>query len=105
MPIEEAVEKAITECISEGILSEFLLKHRAEAKKMSIYEYDEEKHIRMEREDAKAEGFAEGVANGRNAHLEEQVKKKLAKNKTPEQIAEELEEDISTIQTIISKIE
>ena len=36
-------------------------KHRAEAKKMSIYEYDEEKHIRMEWEDSKAEGFAEGI--------------------------------------------
>ncbi len=113
MPIEEAVEKAITECISEGILSEFLFKHKAEAKKMSIYEYDEEKHIRMEREDAKAEGFAEGVekgvsqgiTQGRNELLKELIEKKLAKNKTPEQIAEELEEDISTIQTIISKIE
>ena len=113
MPIEEAVEKAITECISEGILSEFLFKHKAEAKKMSIYEYDEEKHIRMEREDAMAEGFAEGVekgvsqgiTQGRNELLKELIEKKLAKNKTPEQIAEELEEDISTIQTIISKIE
>lgn len=43
MTIEEAVEKAITECIQEGILAEFLRKNRAEAKKMSIYEYDEER--------------------------------------------------------------
>lgn len=105
MSIEEAVEKAITECIKESILAEFLLKHRAEAKKMSIYEYDEEKHIRMEREDAKAEGFAEGISQGRTGLLEEQVKKKLSKNKSPEQIADELEEDIVTVQDIISKIE
>ena len=39
--IDKAVERAITECIKEGILSEFLSKNRAEAKKMSIYEYDE----------------------------------------------------------------
>ena len=32
-PIEEAVEKAITECIQEGILVKFLSEHRAEAKK------------------------------------------------------------------------
>ena len=50
MPIEEAVERAITECIEEGILAEFLKKNRAEAKHMSIYEYDAEKHIRMERD-------------------------------------------------------
>lgn len=105
MSIEEAVEKAITECIEESILAEFLLKHRAEAKKMSIYEYDEEKHIRMEREDAKAEGFAEGIFQGRTGHLAEQVKKKLSKNKSPAQIADELEEDIVTVQDIILKIE
>ena len=99
-PIEEAVEKAITECIQEGFLVKFLSEHRAEAKKVSIYEYDQEKHLRMERRDAKAEGIAEG----RNELLEELVKKKLQKNKSPEIIAEELEENISVIENIIMKI-
>ena len=75
-------------------------KKRAEVKKVSIYEYDQEKHLRMEREDAKAEGIAEG----RNALLEEQVRKKLLKNKSPELIAEELEENIVTIKNIIENI-
>ena len=82
----------------------FLSEHRAEAKKVSIYEYDQEKHLRMERRDAKAEGKAEGIAVGRNELLEELVKKKLQKNKSPEIIAEELEEDISVIENIIMKI-
>ena len=43
MSIEDAVEKVITECIEEGILAEFLKQNRSEAKKMSIYEYDEER--------------------------------------------------------------
>ena len=103
-PIEEAVEKAITECIQEGFLVKFLSEHRAEAKKVSIYEYDQEKHLRMERRDAKAEGKAEGIAVGRNELLEELVKKKLQKNKSPEIIAEELEENISVIENIIMKI-
>lgn len=63
MKIEEAVEKTITECIKEGILEEFLRKNRAEAKKMSIYEYDAEEHIRMERE----ESFEDGYKDGQNA--------------------------------------
>lgn len=105
MEIKEAVEKAITECIQEGILAHFLSEHRAEAKKVSIYEYDQEKHLRMEREDAEAAGIAKGIVKGRNELLEELVKKKLQKNKSPEVIAEELEEDISTIQNIISLIE
>lgn len=64
MELAEAVEKAITECISEGILSEFLEKNRAEAKRVSIYEYDEEKHIRLERRDAKEEGLVQGRKEG-----------------------------------------
>ena len=50
MDIETAVENAITECIREGILADFLSNNRAEAKKVSIYEYDYEKHMRQERE-------------------------------------------------------
>ena len=86
----------IKNIIKECILVKFLSEHRAEAKKVSIYEYDQEKHLRMERRDAKAEG--------RNELLEELVKKKLQKNKSPEIIAEELEEDISVIENIIMKI-
>ena len=60
MSIEDAVEQAITECIAEGILAEFLSRNRAEAKKVSIYEYDEEKHMRMEREASFEAGLQEG---------------------------------------------
>ena len=56
MPLTDAVEKAITECIQENILRDFLLKNRAEAKAMSIYEYDEAKTMRMFRD----EGYEEG---------------------------------------------
>ena len=61
MSIEEAVERAITECIAEVILREFLIKNRAEAKAVSIYEYSEEEHIRMEREDAFEDGKKTGI--------------------------------------------
>lgn len=57
MSVEDAVERAITECIREGILSEFLRRNRAEAKKVSIYEYDEAKHMKMEREEGRIEGI------------------------------------------------
>lgn len=62
--LEGAVERAIIECIEEGILADFLKKHRLEAKKMSIYEYDEEKHMRQEREASKEEGIKEGKIQG-----------------------------------------
>ena len=64
MPLAEAVEKAVDYCIESGILSDFLKQNRAEAIKMSIYEYDEELHMKNEREywynTGKEEGRAEG---------------------------------------------
>ena len=61
MPLTDAVEKAITECIHENILRDFLLENRVDAKAMSIYEYDEEKTLRMFRE----EGYEDGERNGK----------------------------------------
>ena len=42
IPLEEAVTRAVDECIEEGILAEFLMKNKAEVIKVSIYEYDKE---------------------------------------------------------------
>ena len=67
MEIEEAVERAITECIREGILADFLKKNRAEAKKMSIYEYDEEKQREFDRQEGREEGIKEGIKEGEAA--------------------------------------
>lgn len=64
MPLDLAVEQAITECISEGILADFLRKNRAEAKKVSIYEYDEERHMRQTREEGMEEGYSNGFSQG-----------------------------------------
>ena len=100
MPLADAVERTITECIREGILKEFLEKNRAEAKKMSIYEYDQEKHMRQEREAA----WEDGVTAGEEKMLQSQIRKKLAKGKTLAQIADELEESESVIQSQIDKM-
>ena len=58
MPLEDAVEKAITECIEDDILAEFLRNNRTEAKNVSIFEYDEEKHMRQVKEEGREEGEA-----------------------------------------------
>ena len=67
MPLAEAVEKTVDYCIEVGILSEFLRKNRAEAIKMSIYEYDEELHMKSERE----YWYNTGMEEGRTAGLEQ----------------------------------
>ena len=71
MPLTDAVDRAIDECIREGVLEEFLRKHKAEAKEMSIFEYDQEKHMRQEREAAWEDGHAAGIEEGRATGIEE----------------------------------
>ncbi|MGN0349726.1 MAG: hypothetical protein ACI4DR_09355 [Roseburia sp.] len=51
MTLEKAVCLAVDESIREGILLEFLQKHKGEAIEVSIFEYDEEKVFKYIRED------------------------------------------------------
>ena len=64
MPLHDAVVKAVDECIHEGILREFLTEQKAEVVKMSIYEFDEEREMRLIREDEREIGREEGIASG-----------------------------------------
>lgn len=101
--LEEAVTRAVDECIEEGILAEFLMKNKAEVIKVSIYEYDkefEEKKLRKAEYEA---GVEAGIELGERSLLENQIRKKLKKGKPIEQIADELEEAVTTIQRIIEE--
>ena len=75
--LNDAVERAITECIKEGILVEFLRKNRSEVKMVSILEYDkewEEKKLRKaEYEAGKEEGKNEGIEIGREEAMAEMI--------------------------------
>ena len=96
MPLREAVEQAITECIREGILEDFLKKNRAEAMKVSIYEYDVRKHIEMEREDS----YKNGLTEGRAEMLHQIICTMLSNGRTVSQIAAELKMDEDSIAEI-----
>ena len=106
---DEAVHTAIDTCIEKGILEDILIKQKAEVLHMILTEYDEKKHFRTLFREGKEEGIKEGMergieiglSRGRDALLLEQVKKKLSRGKTLSQIAEELEEDLTTIEQIV----
>ena len=122
--LPEAVEKSVNECINEGILTEFLLKNKAKVVSMSIFEFDQELHNRTlyeeGLEDGERTGFAKGeksgfakgeesgfakgektgLDKGRSLKLISLVCRKLQKNKTPEEIADALEEELDTIEKI-----
>ena len=65
MELNDAVERAITECIQEGILAEFLQQNRAEVYKVSIFEYDKEKEEKKLRKAEYEHGLEEGRQEGK----------------------------------------
>ena len=62
--LEEAADEAITHCIKEGILAEFLIAHRAEVNEVILTEYDEQFHIASEKELSRQEGLEQGLNQG-----------------------------------------
>ncbi len=56
MSLEVAIDRAVSECIREGILAEFFQKNQSEVKQMSIFEYDQEAHMRVVRQEGREEG-------------------------------------------------
>ena len=64
MPLEEAVEQAVAECIEKDILKAFLTKYRAEAVYVSIFEYNEEKEKELIRKAEYESGRKEGIKEG-----------------------------------------
>ncbi len=108
-PIREAVDRAVTDSIRDGILVEFLTKYRAEAIEVSIFEYDEETHMRQEREEnrelGREEGREEDRMEGEWTKLVSLVKKKLAKGLNATAIADMLEEPEPFIKELIKLIE
>lgn len=101
MDMKHAVEQTVAECIQKDILKDFLLSQRAEAIKMTIYEYDEALHEAMIKQDAYDDGFEKG----HTLAMQKLISKKLAKGKSVSQIADELEEAEQFIQTFIAENE
>ena len=64
MELDAAVERAVNECIHEGILVEFLRMNRMEVIAMSIFEYDKEEEEKKLRKAEFEAGVAEGIEKG-----------------------------------------
>ena len=103
MELSEAVDRAMDECIREDVLGEFLMKHRAEARAMSIFEYDQERHMQQEREAGIEKGRRIGLAEGEEHLLRRQVQKNLSRGMSISEIAEVLDETEERIREIASE--
>lgn len=99
-------------CIAEDILKDFLLERGEDVQKIMMFDLTYEKQM----ENAKREwyndgveegystgikeGYSSGISKGDVGRLVNSIIKKLQKNKSLEQIADELEESVETIQPI-----
>jgi len=80
MEFKEAINKAVDDCIEEGILKEFLWENKAEAVAVSIYEFDEEKYRKIIREESVAEGIEIGKEIGKEIGIYAFISDKLEDN-------------------------
>jgi DNA-binding NarL/FixJ family response regulator len=103
--LDMAITKAIDDCIAEGILKDFLTKRKSEVLEMVLYSFDKELYEKDLKQTAYEEGEKIGMQTGEQNKLISQVQKKLTKGQSAEKIAEELEENVETIQDIITKLQ
>ena len=90
--IRTAVTEAVDECIASGILSDFFSEYREEVIDVSVYDYDEEGRMRVEREE------------GHQEELISQIIPKVIKGKDINTIASEVEKDVDNIKQLYDAV-
>lgn len=107
--INQAVEQAVTECIEENILADFLRKNRAEAIEMCIFEYDDKREKELIRKAEYAEGMKEGERIGREAGKKEEAERifniyqLFRANYTENQMKEKLGMNVEEVRKILER--
>ena len=86
MELDDAVEQAVSQCIKDGILADFLLKNRSEAIAVSIFEYDEEKELALLREAEREAGVQQGIQQGIQQELQTVVSNMIKRGISDEDI-------------------
>ena len=94
--IRTAVTEAVDECIASGILSDFFTEYRDEVIDVSVYDYDEEGRMRVEREEGREEGDIRRLLT--------LITKKVLKRMDINTIASELEEEPETIKPLYDAV-
>ena len=101
----EAITLAIDKCIEKGILLDILTAERTEVFMYILESFDKELYERDLKQNAYDDGVQAGIEVGENNKLISLISIKLKKGKSVEQIADELEETVETIENLISDME
>jgi hypothetical protein len=102
LPLGDAIELAMNECIQDGILVDILARCRTEVRSMLCEEYDEKTIQKLIRNGGYADGYDAGYGNGFDNGFEQGqfltlislVRGKFTKGISPEDCASMLESDL-----------
>ena len=72
MSLDEALDQAVTECMEEDILADFLRKHRAEAIEVCIFEYNEKRERMLLQKESERRGIRALVETMQELNISEQ---------------------------------
>lgn len=99
--LDKALTKTIHDCEREGIMADFVRKHGTEAVNMIFSQFNMEDALEVRYE----EGFEDGFEKGELLKIIHQINKKLQKEKSIVQIADEVEESPEMVKGIVQAIE
>ena len=102
IPLEQAADTAVQECIRDGILQDFLIKHRSEVVGMLLEEFDMDEYIKMERRDSYEDGHEDGLAEGKRLEQLHVVHNLFQKSIPAENCADLLNENTDFVNKIYS---
>ena len=105
LSLSTAITLAIDACIEKGILLDILRAERTEVFMYILESFDKELYERDLKQNAYEDGMQEGRKVGKNETLISMIRIKLEKGKTVQQIADELEETVETIEKLMLDIE
>ena len=92
MKLNKAIDEAIFYCMDKGILVDYLKKHRFRARMYGMLEYGSERHMYMERRDARLEGEISGtieMCKEFSVSREDTLKKIMCKFNLEEEMAKQ----------------
>ena len=103
--LDIAITKAIDDCITEGVLKDFLIERKSEVLEMVLYSFDKELYEKdlkqIAFEEGEQVGLEKGIEKGEHNKLIALVQKKLQRGDSVEKIADDLMESNETITGII----
>ena len=100
----EAIQLAIDSCIDQNILRDVLIKQKTEVLHMLWTEFNEKAYKKGIYQEGYEAGEQAGFQKGEDHTMQELVRAKLARGKSAQTIAEELETDVFHIEEIIQTI-